>query len=102
MQRYVFPGNPFVKSQKALDGLINIFSKSKHNKNVAEGLIERAKGELAKLRNDPLEGGPRLHHKAEIKAMLDRAKRIIERLTGNSKEQFKEEIKAMEKEVEKH
>ena len=97
--RYI---NPFARTQKDLDSLLNIFSKSKHNKEIAEGLIERAKGELAKLRNDPPAGGPRLHHKAEIKAMLDRAKRIIERLKGKAKEEFEKHIKEVEDEAGKH
>jgi hypothetical protein len=80
----------------------NIFSKSKHNKEVIWGLIGAAEIELGKLRNDPPEGGPRQHHKDEIKSMLDRAKNVAERLKGKSKEAAQKAIEAIEKEVAKH
>jgi hypothetical protein len=80
----------------------NIYSKGKDNKKIVWGLIGAAEGELAKLRNDPPEGGARNHHKGEIKAMLDRAKNIADRLVGKAKDTAKKAIEAIEKEAAKH
>jgi hypothetical protein len=81
----------------------NFYSQSKDNKKKADGLIAAAATELGKLRSDPPgPGGPGDHHKKEIKAMLDRAKRIVQRLTGNSKAERLKQIQEIEKAASQH
>jgi RHS repeat-associated protein len=79
------------------------YSESKHNKKVAEGLIAAAATELGKLMSDPPgPGGPGDHHKKEIKAILDRAKRVVDRLTGKSKAEKLKQIEEIEKAASQH
>lgn len=75
-------------------------SESKHNKKVVAGLIEAAATELGKLKNDPPgPGGPRNHHKGEIRAILERAKQIAQRLVGKSRTEAEKAIESIEKEA---
>lgn len=76
----------------------NIYSQSKHNKEVIEGLIGTAVDHVEKIRNNP---GSRdvPHWKGEIKAALDRAKNVAERLKGKTKEATKEKIREIEQQV---
>jgi RHS repeat-associated protein len=77
----------------------NLYSVSKDNKKLVGALVVAAEAEIEKLKNDPAEFGPRNHHKGEIKAMLDRAKKIADRLKGKTKEAAKEMIKQLEETV---
>jgi RHS repeat-associated protein len=81
----------------------NFYSQSKDNKKKADGLIAAATTELGKLMSDPPgPGGPGDHHKKEIKAILDRAKRIAERLTGRNKADRLKQIEEIEKAASQH
>jgi len=81
----------------------NFYSQSKDNKKKADGLISAAATELGKLMSDPPgPGGPGDHHKKEFKAMLDRAKRIAERLTGKNKSDRLKQIEEIEKAASQH
>ncbi|MCI0560031.1 MAG: RHS repeat-associated core domain-containing protein [Nitrososphaera sp.] len=80
-----------------------LLSQNKHNKEVLAGLLEAAGRELGKLRSDPPgPGGPQDHHKREIKAILERAKRIAKRLVGKSRAEAEKVIEAIEKEAASH
>jgi len=75
------------------------YSQSKHNKEVIEGLIGTAVDHIEKIRNNP--GSRDVNHwKGEIKAALDRAKNIAERLKGKTKEAIKEKIRELENRAE--
>lgn len=74
----------------------NFYSQSKHNKEVIEGLIGTAVDHIGKIRNNPSSRDVN-HWKGEIKAALDRAKKIAERLKGRTKEATKEKIRDLEK-----
>lgn len=77
-----------------------IYSKSKHNKGVVDGLIGSAEEEMEKLRNDPTGfASPREHHIGEIEAMLDRARNVAQRLRGKNKTDRLDKIDALEKEL---
>jgi hypothetical protein len=53
---------------------------------------------IEKIKNNP--GSKDVNHwKGEIKAALDRAKNIAERLTGKTKEAIKEKIRDLEKQA---
>lgn len=73
----------------------NFYSQSKHNKEVIEGLIGTAVDHIEKIRNNPSSRDVN-HWKGEVKAALDRAKKIAERLKGKTKEAIKEKIKDLE------
>lgn len=76
----------------------NFYSQSKDNKKKADGLIAAAATELGKLMSDlPGPGGPGDHHKKEIKAILDRARRLAERLTGKNTTDRIKQIEEIEK-----
>lgn len=77
----------------------NFYSQSKHNKEVIEGLIGTAVDHIEKIRNNPSSRDVN-HWKGEIKAALDRAKNIAERLKGRTKEATKEKIRDLEKQAE--
>ena len=78
-------------------------NKSRDNKRKADGLITAAAVELGKLMSDPPgPGGPGDHHKEEIKAMLDRAKRLVERFVGKSKADRLKKIDEIDKAVGRH
>jgi hypothetical protein len=72
-------------------------SDNRHNTKVAEGLIAAAAIELGKI---GAAGGPEKdpdfrHHQKEIKAMLDRARRIAERLPKKAQEKLMEQIERL-------
>jgi RHS repeat-associated protein len=95
------PSGPVVVGNNALSP--NIYSQSKDNKKKADGLITAAERELEKLRNDPTGfASPAEHHKTEINAILDRARRVAERLTGKSKAERIEKIEEIKNEADKH
>ena len=77
----------------------NFYSQSKHNKEVIDGLIGTAAGHIEKIRNNP-DSRDVNHWKGEIKAALDRARNIAERLKGKTKEAIKEKIRELEKQAE--
>ena len=53
---------------------------------------------VEKIRNNP-DSSDVNHWKGEIKAALDRAKNIAERLKGKTKEAIKEKIRELEKQA---
>jgi hypothetical protein len=54
------------------------------------------------MSDPPGPGGPGNHHKDEIKAMLERAKRVVERLVGKSKDTRLRKIDEIEKTAARH
>lgn len=80
--------------------IVSMASNSKHEKDVASGLLTAAERELEKLRYDPPTGGARNHHKSEIKTMVDQARRRAGRLVGKAKEEIIKKAEEIEKTVE--
>jgi hypothetical protein len=66
---------------------------------VIEGLIGTAVDHIEKIRNNPNSRDVN-GWKKEIKAALDRAKNIAERLKGKTKEATNEKIRDLEKQAE--
>ncbi|MEW5976654.1 MAG: RHS repeat-associated core domain-containing protein [Acidobacteriota bacterium] len=74
-------------------------SESKHNKEVLAGLLATAQVHLERLQSAPPEDPNRRGWKKEIKAALDRAKRVADRLVGKAKDEAIKAIEYVEKAI---
>jgi RHS repeat-associated protein len=84
-----------IESTVAIENAHILLSKNKDTQKVIVGLLAAAATEIGKMAGP--EGDP--HHKKEVKAILDRAKRLAERLPGKAQEAVIKGIRALENKI---
>jgi RHS repeat-associated protein len=81
-----------IESLVAVENGRILFSRNKDTLRIIQGLLAAAQTEVGKMSGP--EGDP--HHKSEVKAMLDRAKQLAQRLPGKAREAVLQAIRSLE------